>query len=90
MQDELRQSPLPEFFFGATIGNFIDIDAETSSRNTARRREDRLISGDPKFRTWNVEEATAGSMPASGKRRPANGASNMTNGSSATSCPVSR
>jgi hypothetical protein len=52
--------------------------------------EGRLISGDPKFRTWNAEEAEGGLTPAFGNQPPANGASNMTSGSSATYFPAYR
>ncbi len=40
--------------------NFVDIDAENVDPEHGAPPEDRLISGEPKFRTWNLEEAPGG------------------------------
>lgn len=42
------------------MANFIEIDAETVDPELGAPAEGRLISGEPKFRTWNLEEAPGG------------------------------
>lgn len=42
------------------MANFIDIDAENVDPEHGAPTDDRLISGEPKFRTWNLEEAPGG------------------------------
>ena len=39
-----------------TAPKFLSIDIAAVEPETGAPAEDRLISGDPKFRTWNVEE----------------------------------
>ena len=40
--------------------NFVDIDAELVEPEHGAPPEDRLISGQPKFRTWNLDEEKGG------------------------------
>ncbi|MBL8576282.1 MAG: cupin domain-containing protein [Mesorhizobium sp.] len=40
--------------------NFVEIDAENVEPEHGAPAEDRLISGEPKFRTWNLDEAPGG------------------------------
>ena len=55
---EPRQQPLPGLFFGEARWRISSmIDAGSVEPEHGAPAEDRLISGDPKFRTWNVEEA---------------------------------
>ena len=42
------------------MANFVAIDADGVEPEHGAPAPDRLISGDPKFRTWNVEEADGG------------------------------
>lgn len=42
------------------MGNFVDIDAELVEPEHGAPAEDRLVSGDPKFRTWNLDEEKGG------------------------------
>jgi uncharacterized cupin superfamily protein len=42
------------------MGNLIDIDAELVEPERGAPSDDRLMSGDPRFRTWNIEEAEGG------------------------------
>lgn len=42
------------------MANFIEIDAETVDPEFGAPVEERLISGEPKFRTWNLDEAPGG------------------------------
>ena len=40
--------------------NFLAIDIEAIEPEEGAPAPDRLLTGDPKFRTWNVEEAEGG------------------------------
>ncbi len=40
--------------------NFLSLDAKSVEAEAGAPAEGRLISGDPKFRTWNVEERDGG------------------------------
>lgn len=40
--------------------HFVDIDAELVDPEHGQPAKDRLISGEPKFRTWNLEEQPGG------------------------------
>lgn len=40
--------------------NFLSLDANGVEAEAGAPAEERLISGDPKFRTWNVEERDGG------------------------------
>jgi uncharacterized cupin superfamily protein len=42
------------------MANFVEIDAELVEPEAGAPAEDRLISGEPKFRTWNMDEAPGG------------------------------
>ena len=42
------------------MANFVDIDAENVDPEHGAPAEDRLISGDPKFLTWNLDEEKGG------------------------------
>ena len=42
------------------MGNFVDIDAELVEPEHGAPAEDRLVSGEPKFRTWNLNEEKGG------------------------------
>jgi uncharacterized cupin superfamily protein len=42
------------------MGNFVDIDAELAEPEHGAPADDRLISGEPKFRTWNLDEEEGG------------------------------
>jgi uncharacterized cupin superfamily protein len=42
------------------MANFVEIDAELVEPEASAPAEDRLISGEPKFRTWNMDEAPGG------------------------------
>lgn len=39
---------------------FVTVDVSTVEAETGAPAQGRVISGDPKFRTWNVEEAEGG------------------------------
>ena len=43
-----------------TAAKFLTIDTDAVEPEAGAPAEGRLISGDPKFRTWNVEEASGG------------------------------
>ncbi len=43
-----------------TAPKFLMIDADRGEPESGAPAADRLISGDPKFRTWNAEEAEGG------------------------------
>ena len=52
---------LPGLFrSGGMMGNFVDIDAELVEPEHGAPAEDRLVSGEPKFRTWNLDEEKGG------------------------------
>jgi uncharacterized protein len=40
--------------------NFVTIDIDAAEPEDGAPAPERLLSGDPKFRTWNVEEADGG------------------------------
>ncbi|MET3521063.1 cupin domain-containing protein [Mesorhizobium abyssinicae] len=40
--------------------NFLSVDVSSAEPEAGAPDPDRLISGDPKFRTWNVEERDGG------------------------------
>ncbi|MEP9389296.1 cupin domain-containing protein [Mesorhizobium sp. KR9-304] len=42
------------------MANFVEIDAELVEPERGAPAEDRLISGDPKFLTWNLDEQEGG------------------------------
>jgi uncharacterized cupin superfamily protein len=42
------------------MSKFVEIDAELVEPEPGAPAEDRLISGEPKFRTWNLDEDTGG------------------------------
>ena len=52
-------APLPEHSLWRQSLAFVDIDRQRRA-GTGAPAPDRLISGDPKFRTWNVEERDGG------------------------------
>lgn len=43
-----------------SVSNFLPLDANSVEAEAGAPAPDRLISGDPKFRTWNVEERDGG------------------------------
>src|ERR1700754_4295247 len=43
-----------------TAPKFLTIDTDTDAPEHGQPAEGRVISGDPKFRTWNAEEADGG------------------------------
>ena len=40
--------------------SFVEIDAENVDPEAGAPADDRIISGEPRFRTWNLEEAAGG------------------------------
>ncbi len=42
------------------MGNFVEIDAESIDPEIGGPAEGRIVSGVPRFRTWNIEEAPGG------------------------------
>ena len=42
------------------MANFVDIDAELVEPEHGAPAEDRLVSGEPRFRTWNLDEEEGG------------------------------
>ena len=42
------------------MASFVDIDAELVEPEHGAPAEDRLVSGEPKFRTWNLNEEKGG------------------------------
>jgi uncharacterized cupin superfamily protein len=66
--------------------HFVSIDTSVEPEG-GTPAPDRLISGAPKFRTWNVEEAEGGLYAGIWEATPGNGASNTMNGSSVISSP---
>ena len=61
MQNEPGSAWLPGLFRSeGMMGNFVDIDAELVEPEHGAPAEDRLVSGEPKFRTWNLNEEKGG------------------------------
>ena len=61
MQNEPGSQALPGLFRSeGMMGNFVDIDAELVEPEHGAPAEDRLVSGEPKFRTWNLDEEKGG------------------------------
>lgn len=71
------------------MSRFLDFNLSGIEPEEGAPLPERILSGSPEFRTWNLEENAEGTLlQAYGRVRRENGVSNMTNGSSATFFPA--